>query len=386
MSSREIVIPIGTSSKAALEQKRLRLKSSRLDVERKLSATSFDSSPLEYGKLRIEDLGLEIEEQRLHKSWLDLEYEDKTLTDDHYRKDQRTSNERICSLGDEMWKHNQSLREAQEKLGEKPMLGPDTQGAFVNTLLALYKDPFTSSNPSSREQSAVRKSALQVYESAKGAPDGKLWCPISQDYFDEQSMKTAHIVPHRITPSVVDYIFGLGSGSRLGTADNCLILHASVERQFGNGSFVLLPSTPTESPIKSWKVHITNHGARNADMGRTTLAALDGKTLVFKNANRPAARFLYYHFVITLLRNKRDRQPGWEKYWAKLPTGKPFATSGRYLRSSMLLTLAKSAGDVHADEDARLLGEVGKVTFEEAERLEEEAESEIGRRILQAHD
>ena len=74
----------------------------------------------------------------------------------------------------------------------------------------------------------MRKSALEVYESAKGAPKGKLWCPISQDYFDEQWMKAVHIVPHRITPSVVDYILGLGSGSRVDTADNCLMIHESV--------------------------------------------------------------------------------------------------------------------------------------------------------------
>lgn len=167
-----------------------------------------------------------------------------------------------------------------------------------------------------------------MYEFAKGASNGKLWCPISQDYFDEQSMETAHIVPHRSTPSVPDYIFGLGSGSRLSTAENCLMVHASVERQFDNCSFVLRPSNPTESPIKSWKVQITNHLVRNADMGRTTLVGLDGKPLVFKNANRPATRFLYSHFVVALLPNKRDRQPGWEKYWAKLPTGKPSATLG----------------------------------------------------------
>lgn len=232
----------------------------------------------------------------------------------------------------------------------------------------------------------MRLSALQVYESAKGAPKGKLWCPISQDYFNSSQMKSAHIVPHRITPSVVDYIFGLGSGSRLNTADNCLMIHGSVEEAFDNGSFVLLPSDPTESPIKSWKVQITNLAAKDRDIGRTTLAAVDGKCLSFKSDNRPAARFLCYHFVVTLLRNKRDRQPGWEKFWAELPTGKPFATPGSYMRQSVLLTLAKSAGDLYADEEAKLLGEVGTETFDEAQQLEEGVESEIGRRILQAHD
>ncbi|MCJ1427026.1 hypothetical protein MMC29_004929, partial [Sticta canariensis] len=373
MASQDIVIPVRKSSKAALEQTRLQLRTSRSDLKRKLSTTFFEMSPLEYRKLRIEDLGLEMEQHRLHKSWLDIEHREKNLTDNDYRKDQRSANQRISSLGDELWKHKQSLRQEQEKRGEMPTLGPDSKGAFVNTLLALYKDPLVSAKCSSEEQPAMRNPALVVYESAKGAPKGKLWCPISQDYFDEQWMKTAHIVPHRITPSVVDYIFGLGSGSRLNTADNCLMIHSTVEHQFDNGTFVLLPFDPNESPIKSWKVQMTNIGAKNVDMGRMKLAALDGKCLSFKNDNRPAAGFLYYHFVVTLLRNKRDRQPGWEKYWVELPTGKPFATPGRYFRQSMLLTLAKSAGDLYPEEEARLLGEVGNETFEEAERLDEEA-------------
>lgn len=48
----------------------------------------------------------------------------------------------------------------------------------------------------------------------------------------------------------------------------------------------------------------------------------------------------------------------------------------------MLLTLAKSAGDMYADEEAKLLGEVGQEAFEEAARLEEGVDSEIGRRFF----
>ena len=47
--------------------------------------------------------------------------------------------------------------------------------------------------------------------------------------------------------------------------------------------------------IKSWKVRLPNLAARNADMGRTTLPALNGENLSFENDNRPAARLLYYH-------------------------------------------------------------------------------------------
>ena len=120
-------------------------------------------------------------------------------------------------------------------------------------------------------------------------------------------------------------------------------------------------------------------------MGKVTLKELDGKEVVFKNNNRPASRFLYYHFVVTLLRNKRDRQQGWERYLVDLPTGRPFATIGRYLRESMLLALAKMAGDLDAAEEVKLLGGEGE-TFVEAEKLLEVEEEEVARRALEAHE
>lgn len=47
------------------------------------------------------------------------------------------------------------------------MLGPESKDAFVNTLLALYKDPFDSAKGSTEEESATKKSALQVCERPK---------------------------------------------------------------------------------------------------------------------------------------------------------------------------------------------------------------------------
>lgn len=120
--------------------------------------------------------------------------------------------------------------------------------------------------------------------------------------------------------------------------------------------------------------------------GRETLNDYDGKEIKFKNDNRPASRFLYYHFIVTLLRNKKNRQPGWERFSTELPTGKPFATMGRYMRESMLLTLAKNAGDLNPAEETRLLGGDGGETFVEKEKLTEREETEVARRVFEAHE
>lgn len=121
-------------------------------------------------------------------------------------------------------------------------------------------------------------------------------------------------------------------------------------------------------------------------MGRVSLQKLQGQEIMFLNERRPAARFLYYHFVVTLLRNQRYRQPGWERYLIDLPTKKPFANMGRYLRESMLLQLAKMAGDLDTEGEARLLREDGQEVFTDPEKLNEREETEVARRVYQAHD
>ena len=379
-------VPPRASSKATIESRQLQLKQSRAEIERKLSELSYEETPIPYLKLKIEDLELQCEEQRVDKSRLDLEYEQYQLPNmDHY-KGERKINERISSLRNELWTQQEALRGQEEKEGLVPKLGSDSRGAFNSTLLALYKDPYHSHKRSTHIQSQMKKTSITVYAARKDAPsEDKICCCITRRYYDRYNIRAVHIVPHALGPELVDYIFGTGSGLRLDTADNCLLMHQDVERSFGNGNFVLIPVDASESPILRWRIQMTNLAAIDTDLGRVTLGDVDGKEVLFKNNNRPAARFLYYHFVMTLLRNKWYRQPGWEKYWVELPTGRPFAAMGPYVRESMLLALAKEAGDLNAAEEARLLGGEGE-TFTEEQKLSEVEEAEVARRALKAHE
>ena len=171
---------------------------------------------ISYRKQKIEELELCREEQKVHKSWLDFEHEQHRLSDNDYRKEHQEANKKIMSLGSKLWTEQKALREQKEKEGRVPKLGPDSKGTFVYTLLALYKDPHQSHKRSSQLQSQMKKAAIAVYEAGKGAPfEGKIWCCVSQDYFDQSSVRAAHIVPHALGPELVDYVFGAGSGLRL---------------------------------------------------------------------------------------------------------------------------------------------------------------------------
>ena len=255
-------IPLRTSSRAAIDEHQLRLHKSRAELKRKLSELSCEDAPIPYRKLKIEELELHREEQKVHKSWLDFEHEQRHLSDNDHRKEHWETNKRIVSLGSELWTEQEALREQEEKEGRTLKLGPDSRGAFVHTLLALYKDPHQSHKRSSHVQNQMKKASITVYEAGKGAPfDGKIWCCVSQDYFDQSDVRAAHIVPHTLGPELVDYIFGTGSGSRLDTADNCILMHRNVERAFDKGNFVLVPVNASEAPILRWRIQMTNLAA-----------------------------------------------------------------------------------------------------------------------------
>lgn len=44
-------------------------------MKRKLSKVSFEREPVTYRKLRMEEIDVQVEEERVHKSWLDFEHE-----------------------------------------------------------------------------------------------------------------------------------------------------------------------------------------------------------------------------------------------------------------------------------------------------------------------
>ena len=380
-------IPDRSSSLNQWNSKQLQIKQSQDNLKRKLSSISVEDSPIEYQKVRLQQLEADEDEQRHLKQWCELEHQARHLTDSQHKKAQKEANVRLVSLGEDMWKERRKLRMLEEAANELPALGPDTEGAFTAVLMRLYKDPFEHAKRLSSLQTEMKDAAIAGYETFKGAPkSGRHWCPITQAYHDKSLITAGHIIPHSLGPEVVDYICGPGAGSRLNSADNCLLMESKVEKHFNKGHFVLLPVDPTESPIKQWKVQVTNDSALDSQVGNhgEELRDYQGRILVWQNEERPAARFLYYHFVVTSLRNSHYKTLNYAHYSATLATGKPFATMGPYLRKSVLLALARKAGDV--DEVAEAMIEAAGQSIKDDDKepkLSEKEGEEIARRMLE---
>ena len=113
-----VSIPEPLSSNTSITSRSKSLQQSRQDLKRKLSTVSFEASPIEYTKLRIEDLSAEREEEMIHKECIDEEKQN--LSNNELRKAHREANQRIISLGDTLWTQAQQLRQLEEDTGAIP--------------------------------------------------------------------------------------------------------------------------------------------------------------------------------------------------------------------------------------------------------------------------
>ncbi|KAL8826139.1 MAG: hypothetical protein Q9191_003986 [Dirinaria sp. TL-2023a] len=377
-------IPLRNSSLDQWNEKEFQIKVTRERLNRNILNIAMEKLPIEHQMVMIEQLENEAEAQRHQKEGFRCEYEQRLMTEEDHRKAHRDANIRLISLGAEIWQERKKHRMLEEAANELPALGSDTEGAFTAALLKLYKDQ-TQYSKRSKIQTQMKGEAIARYGTDQDKSK-KLcqWCAISHAYHDKENVTAGQIVPFALGSELVEYICGPGAGLRLNTADNCLLMESKLERQFELGHFVLLPVDLTERPIKRWKVQITNDDALKNQVGnaREQLRDYQGRVLVWKNEERPAARFLYYHFVVTLLRINHYKSQGSAEYSLRLSNEKPFATMGPYFRKSVLLALARQAGDV-GEVTQRMIKEGEAIHDDDTTlKLGDKESDEIARRIL----
>lgn len=142
---------------------------------------------------------------------------------------------------------------------------------------------------------------------------------------------------------------------------------------------VIIPVDTTEMPIKRWKIELIGNSIRNtlfSDNPNQYGRDLDGKELTFRSDNRPAPQFLYFHFIMALIRIRDLEAQGWKETWAKYFAHQPFPTPGNYLPQSMLFVLHQhyAATDVEVLESwtrGQGFGKPITVSEEESKKIAE---------------
>ncbi|KAI4225907.1 MAG: hypothetical protein L6R36_003577 [Xanthoria steineri] len=108
---------------------------------------------------------------------------------------------------------------------------------------------------------------------------------------------------------------------------------------------------------QNYKIRIVNPQGRDMDTlvngeGSVSWCELDGKRVSFLGKARPQARYLYYHYCVTMLRKSWNGDK--KKGVLNDELGKPFwVTPGPYLRKRMLTALVEEMGHEY---DALLAG------------------------------
>lgn len=220
---------------------------------------------------------------------------------------------RSSSAGDGLWQHQVNKARLGD-VGGIQHIDPHTSD-ISGLLLGLYKS-CDGQDKKVRRPSNWRRDALAYYNGNgidHGISFGKAWCHITATWQPTKLHKAAHIVPYFVHGhGFGEVLFGERAPS-LQEEGNALLLSDRIEAWFSSYPIAVVPVDSSESPIKRWRTELISPDIRNEQLDMGCYGRdLIGKELVFLNENRLVSRFLYFHFIIALVRIRDLKHRGWE--------------------------------------------------------------------------
>ncbi|KAI9656989.1 MAG: hypothetical protein M1829_000362 [Trizodia sp. TS-e1964] len=339
-----------------------------LSIPTRTTSLQTDETTRDSRKRRRKALKSSIESLNAHldpSTWFQLNDEmieiDMDSLDDRFNimhammRDGLISKERFDKVVEDYLRDTKALKESKELfrtkqvsilegLGEAAKGPPDVELAFCSLLLEAYEK---NDRPSSL-QSPFRRDLIDSYKSLSVDEAGNetFWCPISSRYYELENSVAAHVFPWFFGSTVMSLVFGKESAQELFSSRNGIIISKTIESKFDKHLVVIVPAPDqtTEQPITRWIFRVVDKSIlrRWVVINQLTFEDIDGKELEFLSDARPAARYLYFHYVIALLRaRKYNRGSGWllEEAARKQYV---WATPGKYIRENMLKLLASA--------------------------------------------
>ncbi|KAI1750391.1 hypothetical protein F4782DRAFT_532498 [Xylaria castorea] len=295
-------------------------------------------------------LGVEISTLEQQIAIMDEELlvkEKPTMNKKAYENRQTGITDRKISAGDSLWDHTKK-KARLDNPGAVSLLKPGSEAAVVvgESLLAMYRALDGVKNTSKKRTKTWRADVEKYYEAT--GQDNMTWCHACGKYRLSENIKAAHIVPFFLhLENLSTEIFGR-RGYELQTPSNSLLLSGRIKCWFDKYCLVIVPVDYDETPITRWKIEIVGNSIANTpyedidSSGHQSVGKdLDGKELQFLSKERPASRFLYFHFIMALVRIRDIHATGWKEVWARYFTKQPFPAPGNYLRQTMLLAISQ---------------------------------------------
>ncbi|GAW20336.1 hypothetical protein ANO14919_098400 [Xylariales sp. No.14919] len=268
--------------------------------------------------------------------------------------------------------------------------------SYIDFLASQLKETsgatLTMKNPRNPDRQARwRKAVMKAYGVEKGV--GILaWCPITQRY--SRMITAAHIVRYNVGEPAAAHLFGPTDNSEghIWSTKNGIPLLAPYKEMLDDASITIVPTKDGEDLM----VFVLDEDERVRESDPDDLIptgrALHGRTLKFLTDHRPSMRYLYFAFVINLLRRERYGVHGWRRgrlEYADMPF---FPTPGNWIRETTLRKLAIRIGHMPIQEADKFVSAVRGIRLEdpfiegnegEAKDEEDEEKEEVFTSILQ---
>jgi hypothetical protein len=154
----------------------------------------------------------------------------------------------------------------------------------------------------------------------------EIWDCVLREYVDPDLMTTAHITPFFIGNVIMERVFGAETHEELFSPSNGLVLRDYIEKKFAQHLVVFTPilddnrhqslEKADRGSIERWQIRIVDDDTKikripTMDSRVLTFGDIDGTELVFQTSHRPKARYLYFRYVVALLRARRHKRKGW---------------------------------------------------------------------------
>ncbi|KAL2223429.1 hypothetical protein M432DRAFT_587350 [Thermoascus aurantiacus ATCC 26904] len=201
-------------------------------------------------------------------------------------------------------------------------------------------------------QNDFRREMIQVYGSLHKT-EGWIWCPVLGDWCHKNDTRAAHQFAYRHGQDTMDAIFGKTKTPELFSPRNGLTTPKYIEDTFDSGKLVIVPDLPNRPTSTEPRPGSEKNPVNIRIHPHTPLRwrDLDNKRLEFLTAFRPAARYLYFHYRMQVLRRAWNQNPGdGASHILRDEMGNPFwGTPGRYLPRNMLMAFVEELGHNHQD-------------------------------------
>lgn len=196
---------------------------------------------------------------------------------------------------------------------------PEPSRNFVSLLLEFLD---AQESRSSKKQSQFRKELAEAHQAWDDDHTG-LFCPVAGMFVNPDIMTAAHVYPYFLGTTVMGMFFGEEAVGELFHVRSGLLLSKLFEKKFDKHLVVIHCSCKWSKTATGWDNRPVGEDHANDNK---RFVDLHDKELVFRTSARPAARYLYFHYLIAMLRARKHHQKLYQPSRMQ-PTRKPIESN-----------------------------------------------------------